>query len=140
MGRLLIILPLLILAATALADDFYGPYRATVLRVIDGDTVEVAVAVWPGDSRTVLLRLAGVDAPERHAKAACEREAGEHAADFSLRFVARSKIIIVRDIRLGKYAGRVIGRLIVGRRDLGNALLKAGLARPYDGGKRKPWC
>ena len=28
--------------------ETYGPYRAMVVRVLDGDTVEVDVLLWPG--------------------------------------------------------------------------------------------
>ncbi len=42
-----------------------GPYTAIVERVIDGDTLAVRVPVWIGQELTVLVRVRGIDAPER---------------------------------------------------------------------------
>ena len=47
----------------------------------------------------------------------------------------------LRDIRYGKYAGRVLARVeTAGGEDLGQGLMAAGLARPYDGRARVSWC
>ena len=47
----------------------------------------------------------------------------------------------LRDIRYGKYAGRVLARVeIAGGEDLGRGLMAAGLARPYAGRARTSWC
>lgn len=48
--------------------------------------------------------------------------------------------MIVSEVRLGKFAGRVLGKVSVNGRDLGEALVAAGLARLYSGGKRTAWC
>ncbi len=47
----------------------------------------------------------------------------------------------LRNVGLGKYAGRVIADVFTedGRR-LADVLLEAGLARPYDGSEREGWC
>lgn len=47
-------------------------YPADVLRVIDGDTFEARVRVWPGLDVDTKVRLRGVDAPELHARCADE--------------------------------------------------------------------
>ncbi|HEY5597861.1 MAG TPA: nuclease, partial [Kiloniellales bacterium] len=45
------------------------------------------------------------------------------------------------DISIGKYGGRVVARVVTaGGEDLGHGLLAAGLARPYAGRSRRPWC
>ena len=41
-----------------------GTHAAEVLRVIDGDTFEARVHVWPGIDITTRVRLRGIDAPE----------------------------------------------------------------------------
>ena len=46
----------------------YGPYRAMVVRVLDGDTVEVDVWLWPGLVQRIKLRLAGVNTPEKRGR------------------------------------------------------------------------
>ncbi len=40
----------------------------------------------------------------------------------------------------GKYAGRVVARVVVDDEDLAEELVIADLARAYDGGQRQGWC
>jgi len=120
----------------------YGPYPAQLVRVIDGDTVELDVAIWPGLVQRISLRLDGVNTPEKRGKGvtACEKAAAAKASEFTSRLLAGARSLIISGVRRGKYAGRVLGRLSADGRDLGQALIQAGMARPYDGGKRDKWC
>ncbi|MEE8435849.1 MAG: thermonuclease family protein [bacterium] len=120
----------------------YGPYRAMVVRVIDGDTVEVDVLPWPGLVQRVKLRLAGVNTPEKRGRGVslCEKVAAKRATDFTRRFVRHVAQVTVSEVRLGKFAGRVLGKISVNGRDLGDAPVAAGLGRPYSGGRRRAWC
>ena len=47
-------------------------YPAEVVRVIDGDTFEARVRVWPGLDVNTKVRLRNIDAPELHARCADE--------------------------------------------------------------------
>ena len=134
MTYLLLILALLIPSPAGAAD-----YAASVLRVIDGDTLELSVEVWPDVAVKSTLRLSGVNTPEsRGAVSACEKAAGLAAKKFTEQFVeAGSAQLSVKG--KDKY-GRVLGSLSVGGSDLAAALLAAKLAVPYAGGQRKPWC
>ena len=50
-------------------------------------------------------------------------------------------IVVLSQIQYGKFAGRVVARVeTLSGEDLSAALLAAGLARPYAGGARTPWC
>ena len=138
--RLGVALCWLLLAGVAGAAETYGPYTATVVRVVDGDTVEVEVALWPGLVQRISLRLEGVNTPEKRGAPLCEKIAASQAEAFTRRFLRLGQSVVVSGVRLGKYAGRVLGRLAVDGKDLGTALVAAGLARPYAGGKREPWC
>ncbi|MGF1545661.1 MAG: thermonuclease family protein [Parvularculaceae bacterium] len=111
---------------------------ANVVRVVDGDTIRVEAAIWIGLSLDVAVRLDGVDAPEiGGARCPRERVLGRRAKAFAARHVADG--VALRDVRRGKYAGRVVARVLAADgRDLGAALLAAGLARPY--GANKSWC
>ena len=51
---------------------FEGPVSADVVRVIDGDTFEANAQIWLGETIAVRVRVAGIDAPELHAR--CEDE------------------------------------------------------------------
>ena len=123
-----------------------GPVPAVVTAVVDGDTLEVRVRIWLGQELTTRVRLAGIDAPEARSNCPRERALAARARAFlsaRLRLAGASEPMAVRlrDIRNGKYAGRVLARVeSAAGLDLGRALLAAGLARAYDGGRRAPWC
>src|SRR5581483_2642633 len=52
-----------------------------VVRVIDGDTFEARVNVWPGIDITTRVRLRGIDAPEMHARCDAEQAKARAARD-----------------------------------------------------------
>ncbi len=124
-------------------DRLTGPIPAQVLSIIDGDTIEVRAVIWLGQVVNTRVRLADIDAPELRGKCARERTLAERARAYLL---ARLKggerdQVRLRDIRYGKYAGRVLARVeTAGGEDLGQGLMAAGLARPYDGRARVSWC
>lgn len=132
------------LSVGARADNWLtGPYAAAVDHVVDGDTIAVRAAVWVDVDVDVGVRLEGIDAPEV-SRAACdaERARGEAARAF-VEELARETLIL-EDVRHDKYAGRVVARVMTPEgRNLSEALLEAGLARPWDpeAGEPKPdWC
>lgn len=131
-----------------------GPVPADVVRVIDGDTVEVRARIWPGQYVETRVRLRGVDTPEtRRPDCEAERAAGRQATAFTQDWLAASALveasasdfhasavrISLHEIDLGSFAGRVVARI---RRadgeDLSDALIQAQLATPY--GETGPWC
>src|SRR4051812_18043178 len=57
------------------------PHPAEVLRVLDGDTFEARVHLWPGLDVTTRVRLRGIDAPEMKARCGDERAKAEAARD-----------------------------------------------------------
>lgn len=117
-----------------------GPVRAEVVRVHDGDTLIVRARIWLGQVVSTKVRLAGVDAPELRGRCAREKKMARAARRFVEGKLAGGSITL-RDIRFGKYAGRVLARVITAEgEDLGQALIAAGLARPYRGGRRGRWC
>ena len=123
-----------------------GPVPARVLRVIDGDTIEVHARIWLGLELSVLVRIAGIDTPELRGRCDTERAAPQEAKAFTARSVGMTGSdepppITLRDIEFGKYANRVVVRVTTASGDdLGAALTAAGLARAYDGARRDPWC
>jgi len=129
------------LGAASAAPRLEGPVSARVVRVIDGDTVEVAAAIWLDQELIVKVRLAGIDAPEIfRPSCAAERRRGHAAKAFLESFFEGRKARLV-DVRRGKYAGRVVARLAVPKGgDAGEALLAAGLAAPMTDGRRRVWC
>ena len=119
-----------------------GPYPATVISVVDGDTVNVKVKIWLGLYQEVAVRIEGVDTPEtRSAKCSHERELGFKAKGFVEKLLPAGSTISLSHVGDDKYHGRVVATLrTTNGEDLGQRLLKEGLAAPYDGGKKKSWC
>ncbi len=117
-----------------------GAYRAQVLSVIDGDTVEARVHVWMGHELVTRIRLKDVDAPEMSGACGLERERAIAARD-RLDALVRGPGIVLAEVRPDKYFGRVVARIVMADgRDAGAMLLAEGLARPYRGGRRDNWC
>lgn len=129
--------------AAVAGDRLAGPLPAEVVSVIDGDTLEVRVRIWLGQNLRTRVRLAGVDAPELRGQ--CDRETGlaRRARDYLRARLGAdgTGTVRLRDVRNGKYAGRVLARVeTLAGEDLGRGLIAAGLARPYTGRARASWC
>ena len=105
----------LLLAAPALAEDFSG----RVVRILDGDTVEVLHGGAPER-----VRLAEIDCPEK--AQAFGKKAKQFTAD-----LAASQEVLVHAKGKDRY-GRTIGEIILpDGRSLNRELVKAGLAWWY---------
>jgi endonuclease YncB( thermonuclease family) len=111
-----------------------------VLRVIDGDTFEARVHLWPGLDVTTRVRLRGVDAPEMKARCGGERTRAEAARD-ALRAILDQGGVGIAQVSLDKYGGRVVADAFTRTTpSVSSALLDAGMARRYGGGRRGGWC
>jgi endonuclease YncB( thermonuclease family) len=113
------------------------PVTVKVLSCYDGDTCRADAEILPGRDR---IRLANADAPEIEGQCRDEINRAIEARDYTRALVA-GKIVTLTAIEPDKYRKRVDAyvRLPDGR-DLGDALIAAGLARPYSGEQRRSWC
>ena len=117
-----------------------GPVLAHLVRVVDGDTVEVLARIWPDHYVETLVRLAGIDTPELRGRCPEETAMALRAKARLAALLAGQRLQLI-DVRYGKYAGRVVARVLTeDGRDVAKILLAENLARPYDGGRRAPWC
>jgi endonuclease YncB( thermonuclease family) len=117
-----------------------GVYRAQILNVVDGDTVEARIHVWMGQEVVARVRLRDIDAPEIGGACGQERDRAVAARDRLSALLSGSSVTLA-DIGPDKYFGRVVARVLdAGGGDVGQALLSEGLARPYKGGRREAWC
>jgi endonuclease YncB( thermonuclease family) len=118
-----------------------GPVTAQIIRIIDGDTIEVDAHPWPGHAVRVSVRLRGIDTPERRSRCPGRRAAAQLARNELERLVSGVPTVELINVAGGKYYGRVLADMKAGSRDIASAMLASGLARPYQGGKRrKPQC
>ena len=113
--------------------------------VYDGDTIKVEAAIWPGVTWAGSVRVLGVDTPELRAKCPEEKTAAIAAREFVKQVTGDH--VLLRGIKLGKFAGRVLANVqlvmvdgIETGQDLAELLIERGHARPYDGGARQGWC
>jgi endonuclease YncB( thermonuclease family) len=115
-------------------------HPAEVLRVIDGDTFEARVHVWPGLDITTKVRLRGIDAAELRARCPEERALAEAARDALRALLAEGDVAVMR-VGLDKYGGRILADAATRKTpNVSDALLAQGHARVYGGGHREPWC
>ena len=127
-----------------MAGIYAGPlYDFKVLRVIDGDTVEIEADFLPHPLKpTLKLRILGVDTPEKKSRAKCVSESrlAEQASMFTQKTISEGLIKKIQIKSWDKYGGRVLGDVIVDGESLKDLLLSKGLAKPYEGGKKIGWC
>lgn len=96
-------------------------------RVVDGDTIH--------DGRRERYRIENLDAPELGARARCAGEAAlaQAARDEVVRMVrAGRRVEAIETGRRDRY-DRNLARIEVDGRDVGEALIAQGLARPWRG-------
>jgi len=112
-------------------------YNATVLRTKDGDTAVLLVDL--GFSITIKIdgRVRGINCHEIHSKDAKEKKLGMADWKYGQSIMPDGSPVRVRSYKPDKYGGRwSVDILLPDGGDYAAAMLKAGHARPYDGGKR----
>lgn len=115
-------------------------HAVDVVRVIDGDTFEARVHLWPGLDMTTRVRLRGIDAAELNARCPEELRLAETARE-ALRAHLDEGGVTITDIGPDKYNGRVVASAATRRTpDISAAMLESGHARRYHGGHRESWC
>jgi len=120
-------------------------YNWKVIRVVDGDTLEIANDFLPQELK-LFIRVKGIDTPEKEARAQCKKERmlGQKATEFTSKIIAEAQknkhAINFSEIKWDKYGGRIIAKVTINKVDLGQKLIDSGLARVYNGEKKKSWC
>jgi micrococcal nuclease len=111
-----------------------------VTSIYDADTFRANIDGWPAiiGERTP-IRVKGVDAPELRGKCEVEKLQARKAKQFTVAKLRGAHTVRLDELERGKYF-RILAVVYVDGEDLGQALINAGLARPYDGGTRQGWC
>jgi micrococcal nuclease len=117
---------------------------ADVVRVVDGDTVDVIFQ----DGSTDRIRLLGVDTPETTLSnrpyeygnitdTACLDEWGDLATEFALELLEGQTVGVVLDPTAGDrgYYGRLLAYIHIGDQDFNATLVEQGYARVYAEGE-----
>jgi micrococcal nuclease len=137
-----------IICSTASASDAVkevNVYNWKVIRVVDGDTLEIANQFLPKELK-LFVRMKGVDTPEKAPRAKCEKEniLAQKASNYTKNSIEKAQKnrqkITFSEIKWDKYGGRIVAKVMINESDLGQELVKNGLARIYNGEKKKSWC
>jgi len=106
-------------------------YNASVLKVVDGDTIDAMIdlgfSVWVKKR----IRLYGIDAPETRTRNLEEKALGFQTKDRLVELLEKSdnKFVLVSH-GVGKY-GRCLGTILINDTDINQLLIKEGLAEEY---------
>jgi micrococcal nuclease len=124
---------------TAVSKTKLFHYKATVDRVVDGDTIDVTLDLGFDISLRGRVRFHGINAPESRTRDAVEKQAGLAAKRYVEDWVngLESRVIIQTSLDdRGKF-GRILGRILNEEGEcLNDEMVSLGHATPYDGGKR----
>jgi micrococcal nuclease len=122
------------------AEGPYGKVRLDeITSIYDGDTFRATIRGWPEViGHRVPVRIAGIDTPELRDKRPAVRALALKAKQFSVQRLRSARHIELRNIHRDKYF-RLLGDVWVDGSDLGAMLIRAGLAKPYEGGAKSLW-
>ena len=112
-----------------------------VVKVVDGDTVDVLIDMGFSIKYQSRVRLYGINAPESRTRDKAEKRKGMAAKKRLKELLKTDHLIVVTRLdKRGKY-GRVLGTFLAKhgnkRLDVNDTLVKEGHAVEYLGGKRK---
>ena len=120
-------------------------YNWRVIRIVDGDTLEIANEFLPQELK-LFVRIKGIDTPEKAPRAKCEKEniLSQKASNYTKNSIEKAQKnhqkITFSEIKWDKYGGRIVAKVMIDNNDLGQELVRSGLARVYYGEKKKTWC
>jgi len=113
-------------------------YKASITRVVDGDTVDAFIDLGFDLHSKQRVRLFGINTPETRTRDKEEKKKGLAAKAFVKEALERNKnqcVIKTRLDKKGKF-GRTLGVIYVDGHNLNSALVHKGHAVRYYGGKR----
>ena len=112
----------------------------SVLKVVDGDTIDASIDLGFDISLSKRIRLAGIDAPESRTTNLKEKALGLETKEWLKKTLEGAKDIIIKTEKpdsTEKY-GRIIGHLFINDQEtsLNNQMIDEGYALAYEGGKK----
>ena len=113
-------------------------YNATVIKVVDGDTIDAMVDLGFGTWKKVRIRMHGINAPESRTRDLEEKKKGLAAKARLIEMLEENeKHFILISHGVGKF-GRCLGEIYVKGHNtsLNKQLISEGHGTEYFGGKR----
>jgi len=108
-----------------------------IVKVVDGDTIDILIDLGFDLTKKERVRLAGIDTPESRTRDLEEKAMGLEAKDFLTRRLKDGKAsgLRVKTEKDGKY-GRMLGWILCGETNINNEMVYRGYAWEYDGGTK----
>ena len=113
-------------------------YNATVVKIVDGDTVDALIDVGFSIMTKKRIRFRGINTPESRTRDVEEKIKGLAAKDRVVQLLSENdNKFILKSYGVGKY-GRCLGELFVDAHEesINQVLINEGHATEYWGGKR----
>ena len=112
----------------------------SVLKVVDGDTIDASIDLGFDISLSKRIRLAGIDTPESRTRNLEEKALGLESKEWLKKALEDAKDILIKTEKpdsTEKY-GRIIGHLFINDQEtsLNNQMIDEGYALEYEGGKK----
>lgn len=121
-------------------------YKEDIVSVYDGDTFTITIDHMPDVFGKVLpVRINGIDTPELRSSCATsaqrehERLLGNAAKTHLSERLHGANRLVLTNLSRDKYF-RLLADVKVDGVDVGAEMIQMGLAVPYDGGTKTPWC
>ena len=114
-------------------------YKATIRRVVDGDTVDVTLDLGFDILYNNRIRLLGIDTPESRTRDLEEKKRGLAAKDRVKELCPVGSTVMLKTTKDGRGKfGRILGEIFVEGvvQSVNNLLVEEGHAVEYDGGKK----
>lgn len=110
-------------------------YEATLIEVIDGDTIDVWVDLGFSIRIKQRLRFAGINTPELHSTDEAEKARAQAAKDRLVALLPQVFVIKTKKDKREKF-GRMLAEVFVGEQSINTQMVTEGFAKNYDGGSR----
>ena len=107
-----------------------------IVKVVDGDTIDIVIDLGFNLSKKERVRLAGIDTPESRTRDLKEKELGIEAKEFLERRLSDGENLKVKTEKDGKY-GRMLGWIYISETNINKEMVQRGYAWEYDGGKKE---
>ena len=106
-----------------------------IVKIVDGDTVDVEIDLGFSLTKKERVRLAGIDTPESRTRDLEEKAEGLLAKDYLKAMLKNTKNLKVRTAKDGKY-GRMLGWFYDNELSINFKMIEDGYAWEYDGGTK----
>ncbi len=110
-----------------------------IVRVVDGDTVDITIDLGFDLTKKERVRLSGIDTPESRTKDLAEKHLGLEAKAYLTDLLVGADDLVVKTEKDGKF-GRMLGEFFNNKfsvYSINQQLIDEGYAWEYDGGSKE---